>query len=518
MFFRSCLLLKMSLFAAQSVAALLPAVNQLAARTAALAACAELTTLLGPSIVKSSGAEYEHAATNAWNLENSEYSPTCIVFPNTTTHVQVAMTAIYHAESDFAVQAGSHSAMKGWNTVQDGVLIIFSSMQNVAYDVAQDTIILEPGVHWHDAYASLEPHGVAPLGGRAGDIGMGLLLGGGLSWLSPSHGYAADMLKSVDVVLANGSLVTATAGNEHSDLFRALKGGGNRFGIATRYELYPVHTGTQENKTYFGGTILFDSNAEALLNATAKYVREVNDPNAGEFILMSFINAVAGNNISPLYFLWAFYKGSELPTEIFGDFLAIPSVFSQLGQLSYFELQETLGLANERGQIQHFGASALVGDETLYLNAFNLWNNFTTAHKEFFNMTTLAFTPIPESQIQAGLARGGNIIHAPHGQFAAVQIYEAFNSGITEIPLSVQTAIGQLIEGSVILFLDPQTSLTIDVFRIPPSPGLPLYLNECDPDQHVFESYGDYEMLKDIYAKYDPIRFNVRHCQGPVGL
>lgn len=78
-------------------------------------------------------------------------------------------------------------------------------------------------------------------------------MGGGLSWLSPSQGYAADTFKELDVVLVTGKMVTATATNEYSDLFRALKGGGNRFGIVTRYELHPVHTGTKDTKAFFGG-------------------------------------------------------------------------------------------------------------------------------------------------------------------------------------------------------------------------------------------------------------------------
>jgi hypothetical protein len=60
----------------------------------------------------------------------------------------------------------------------------------------------------------------------------------------------------LDVVLVTGEMVTATASNEYSDLFRALKGGGNRFGIVTRYELFPVHTGTKDNKAWFGGLII----------------------------------------------------------------------------------------------------------------------------------------------------------------------------------------------------------------------------------------------------------------------
>ncbi|KAJ7765673.1 FAD-binding domain-containing protein [Mycena metata] len=471
-------LLVPAILVAQSLAALFPPGNE-TARSAAVQACQQLDHTLGPSFVQSSGAEYEAAATNAWNLLNSEFQPTCIVFPQKSQHVQTAMKVIYDAGSHYAVQAGSHSAMKGWNTVQDGVLIIFSQMKNVSYDGVSDTITLEPGIHWQEAVAALEPFGVAPVGGRAGDVGTGLLLGGGLSWLSPSQGYAADTFKELDVVLVTGELVTVTATNEYSDLFRALKGGGNRFGIVTRYKVSAVHTGTNNDKNFFGGTITYNSSsAEAILKATAKYVREV----------------------FSLYEAFFFYNGPELPTPIFGDFLSIPATSSQLGPLSYLEVAETLGLENDRGYVQHFGASALVGDEPLLFNVFNHWSNFSATFVDSFNVTTLAFTPIPDSQIQAGRARGGNIIGAPHGQFAAVQFSQQLRAGLQELPPVLQDGLNLLFE------------------QVPPSPGLPLYVNECDAGQKVFESYGDFELLKKIYAKYDPPGFNVAHTQGPIGL
>jgi hypothetical protein len=69
------------------------------------------------------------------------------------------------------------------------------------------------------------------------------------------YGFGADNIKEVDVVLVNGELVTATATNSYADLLKALKGGGNRFGIVTRYELYAVHTGTSKDKPFYGGTV-----------------------------------------------------------------------------------------------------------------------------------------------------------------------------------------------------------------------------------------------------------------------
>lgn len=91
--------------------ALLPSHNS----TGSEAACALLRYSLGPTIVRVSGEEYLAGISSAWNHFNTELSPTCIVFPQDTKHVQAAMQAIYATGSNYAVQAGGHSAMKGWN-------------------------------------------------------------------------------------------------------------------------------------------------------------------------------------------------------------------------------------------------------------------------------------------------------------------------------------------------------------------------------------------------------------------
>lgn len=90
---------------------------------------------------------------------------------------------------------------------------------------------------------------------------LSFLLGGGLSYLSPAHGFGCDNYVSLDVVLPSGTLVTATQTNDYADLFRALKGGGSRFGIVTRYEVNAFYTGTALDKTWYGGTVIV-SNAE----------------------------------------------------------------------------------------------------------------------------------------------------------------------------------------------------------------------------------------------------------------
>ncbi|KAJ7048993.1 hypothetical protein C8F01DRAFT_1186226 [Mycena amicta] len=479
-------------------------------QASALQACEQITTSLGPDIVQSSGSEYDFTTQNAWNVQNALFTPTCIVFPRNTGDVQTAMRAIYDAGSHYAVQAGSHSAMKGWNTVQEGVLIVFSRMQNVSYDATKNSVTIEPGIHWGDATAQLSSHGVAVVGGRVAGVGTGLLLGGGISFLSPSQGFAADNFLALDVVLVDGTLVTATATNEYSDLFRALKGGANRFGIVTRYEVRAVHVGTPEEKPFYGGFNIYPpSSAEAVMKAVAKYVREVNDPNASLMTVLTTTLVKGTPQQSCIVFM--FYTGDSLPTSIYADFLAITPLMSSMGPQAWTDILPTVDPpmfdSSPRGFVQHFGSLALNGQESGFLNALTEFRNFSSTFVNAsagsgLKSTSLWLTPITAYQLALGRAKGGNVFNSPDRTkpYTLIQHSQKFDAGLLDIPPAVQKGIDLVFE------------------RVPPSEGVPLYVNECDVSQNVFETYGEYEFLKETYKKYDPERFNVQHQQGPIGL
>jgi len=95
---------------------------------------------------------------------------------------------------------------------------------------------IEPGARWMDVAAALEPYGWALSSGDYGGVGVGgLATAGGIGWLVREHGLTIDHLRSADIVLADGSLVRASA-DENPDLFWAIRGAGANFGVVVSFE------------------------------------------------------------------------------------------------------------------------------------------------------------------------------------------------------------------------------------------------------------------------------------------
>jgi FAD/FMN-containing dehydrogenase len=140
-----------------------------------------------------------------------------------------------------AVKGGGHNITG--NAVCDGGLMLdLSAMKSVRVDPIRLAARAEAGLTWGEYNRETQAFGLASTGGVVSTTGIaGLTLGGGLGWLQGKHGLAIDNLLSVDLVSADGRLVTAST-EENSDLFWGLRGGGGNFGVVTSFEyrLHPV--------------------------------------------------------------------------------------------------------------------------------------------------------------------------------------------------------------------------------------------------------------------------------------
>ena len=140
-----------------------------------------------------------------------------------------------------AVRGGGHNV--AGNAVCDGGLMIdLSPMKGMRVDPVGRTARAEPGLIGREFDQETQAFGLATTLGTVSDTGIaGLTLGGGFGWLMRKYGLACDNLISVDVVTADGRLVTAST-QENSDLFWGVRGGSGNFGIVTSFEyrLHPI--------------------------------------------------------------------------------------------------------------------------------------------------------------------------------------------------------------------------------------------------------------------------------------
>ena len=152
-----------------------------------------------------------------------------------------------------AIRGGGHSG-PGLGSCDDGLVIDLSQMRSVRVDPARRTARVDPGCTAADLDHATHAFGLAVPLGIVGSTGVaGLTLGGGTGYLTRKHGLTVDNLLEVDVVLADGSFVTASE-NSHPDLFWAVRGGGGNFGVVTSF-LFQAHLA----KMVFAGPIFWDA-------------------------------------------------------------------------------------------------------------------------------------------------------------------------------------------------------------------------------------------------------------------
>jgi FAD/FMN-containing dehydrogenase len=138
-----------------------------------------------------------------------------------------------------AVRGGGH-AVAGYGMSDGGLLIDLRPMKDIQINGEAKTARAQAGLTWGEFDAKTQEVGLATTGGRVTTTGIsGLTLGSGSGWLERKHGFVLDNLLSVDVVTADGEVVTASA-DQNEDLFFGLRGGGGNFGIATSFE-YKLH-------------------------------------------------------------------------------------------------------------------------------------------------------------------------------------------------------------------------------------------------------------------------------------
>ncbi|MBT2419072.1 FAD-binding oxidoreductase [Streptomyces sp. ISL-22] len=178
-----------------------------------------------------------------------------------------------------AVQSTGHGANF---PIDHGLLISTTRMTDVRISPQERLATIAAGARWRHVLDAAAPHGLAALAGTSTDAGaVGYTLGGGLPVLGRAYGYAADLVRSFQVVTPDGTLRETDAEHE-PELFWALRGGKGNVGVVTSMvcELLPLST------ILGGGVYCPGEHTEALLRAWADWTRTVPDEMCSAFTLL----------------------------------------------------------------------------------------------------------------------------------------------------------------------------------------------------------------------------------------
>ncbi|KAG8914521.1 hypothetical protein FRC00_012801 [Tulasnella sp. 408] len=190
---------------------------------------------LGVRTMTASSSGYGDASL-AFNRRFS-YKPAAIVYPKTKDEVSLVVKCAAAAKAPVVARSGGHSYAAYGLGGQDGALVVdLSSMKSISVDQSSGLAVSQTGNRlgdlaqyiWDNGRRAL-PHGTCPYVGTGGHAAYG-----GFGLYGRTAGLLLDRVVSAEVVIANGSVVTASA-QSNSDLFWAIRGAAPSYGIVTAW-------------------------------------------------------------------------------------------------------------------------------------------------------------------------------------------------------------------------------------------------------------------------------------------
>ncbi|KAM7195018.1 hypothetical protein V8F33_006887 [Rhypophila sp. PSN 637] len=356
------------------------------------------------------------------------------------------------------------------NNVEDGVTIDLFRPTEMTISADRKTVSVGAGNRWINVSETLDPLGLAVVGGRVSDVGIGgLILGGGISYSSGRYGWACDNVRNYEVVLSSGKVVNASP-STNRDLYWALRGGaGTNFGYRDLWHCSLIFPG-QLNTTLI--PIFHNLTVNGLPS----------DPAAHTYFILTYVEQLGGP-----------FDAAAQAAIVNTTTIANISTVSQFINQPYGSQQIWMNVA-----VSVASPSA----SQLLIDIVPLWQSYVTdllSQVPSSNGTQLLtpypiFQPISRNILTAMQVSGGNALglDVKSGPRMIVQLSVTWSDA----------GLNRLVEKKTKELID-------DINKLAKKRKLDdgfVYMNYAEPSQDVLSSYGreNKERLKRVARKYDP--------------
>ncbi|KAH8769239.1 hypothetical protein BGZ57DRAFT_987095 [Hyaloscypha finlandica] len=438
---------------------------------------------------------YEYQESRYWSIFQAADTPTCRFAPINPLGVSLAVLTVQVTQCEFAVKSGGHGMFSGASNIDGGLTIDLLKLNQVTVSADQTQTSIGSGNRWVDVYSALDLKGLSVIGGRVADIGVGgLTLGGGMSFFSGRYGWACDNVNTYEVVFADGS-IREVSYSTYPDLYFALRGGGNNFGIVTRFDLLTFPQGD----LWAGSQTYLYSNETATALNDAVYWLNVNAPSDpfGQVILAyAYVQSFGA---------WAMsadlqYGKPVAYPPILSNFTKPPgAIATDLGITNLTALTISFNDTNPGGFRETYWTLTVKNSPTILNDLLNIFMDEINPINTVANMTpAIVFQPLTNNIISHFSRNGGNALGITTADGPLISCAVVVNIAISWSSANDDAKVF----GAASSFISRSNTTAYSQ-----GVGFPfIYQNYAALQQPVFENYGqkNLEKLRAVSEKYDP--------------
>ncbi|CAG8982389.1 hypothetical protein HYALB_00007511 [Hymenoscyphus albidus] len=450
------------------------------------AACNILSETLGSSV--------HFPANNSdfivWDAKQQEVVSACRVTPTTSEQVSQILTVLTGHWCRFAVKSGGHARNADDSVSAGGVTIDLVEMKSVELLEDNTKATVGAGHTLGSLYTSLEAHNLMFVGGRVFDVGTGgYLLGGGLSNWAPVYGFGTDNVFEFELVLPNGTL-TKVNDVSQPDLYFALRGGMNNFGIVTKFTV----------RVFPQGQFLYGNVMGPLLDSRDAVTEE------------AFKLTTEWKNDTKMTFSYGYRYNASMDqfslyfTETYTDPIMEPGPFRGLNAIpgadrSGLRIDVASSFAADGARGRPPGARNLYATMTYYPSAEldrgiqDIYGEEVRSVRDATGLSpNLIFQPVFEAQIRSCKERGGNAL--------GIEADGPLSIALLTIGWSQQKD-DPSIYALAKRWVDRTKALTVAAGKDHPW----LYINYASQQQDPFAGYGEKNLdrLRKVHQDVDPM-------------